>query len=440
MNHQILNIGKSWTQEEDTMLSNLYNNDKLDVIQIATIHQRAPGGIISRLLKNKIILDKKLARGFDNILKLEDKKPKIYKKKDNPDKIIMIDNKEYVTNGNAIWEVKKDKGNIYGIFDSISDEVISYSESSIKIINWLENFKDKQLSVGYVGNQFEYVQTYLEGQIKFTNCMNEINQKFDIIITNHFFDTKLTPEEKVGKLKLLNDNLIEFGELILVEQLCFYETIVPFITNTKVIINEMFSNSFFIRTTKKQNIKAINLMVLDTETTGFPLSRDPKEFEKFNSARLIELGYIVFDKTGQDINKYDNLIKPDNFMITNSFIHGIKQEDALKNGKNISEVLDQLVIDLKKVDGIVCHNISFDMAIILAEAHRAKKFELIKLIEEKLHICSMATGKKFMKNDKNPKLVELYKFLFNKDFIQDHRALSDCVACAECYFGMINIL
>jgi DNA polymerase III epsilon subunit-like protein len=79
------------------------------------------------------------------------------------------------------------------------------------------------------------------------------------------------------------------------------------------------------------------------------------------------------------------------------------------------------------------------MAIILSEAYRANKLELIKLINQKLHLCSMAIGKKFMKNDKNPKLIELYKFLFNKDFIQDHRALSDCVACLDCFLSMISI-
>ena len=435
MSLQILNVGKSWTQEEDTMLVKLYNNEKLDIFQIAKIYQRSPGGIVLRLLKNKLILDKKLARGYD-LYKLDKKKGIL---KNDSDKIIFIDNKEYITNNIGIWEMKKNRGDIYGLFDSISDKIVSYSDASKKIITWLENYSDRQMSIGYIGNQFEYVQSYLEGQLKFTNCMNEINQKFDIIITNHFFDTNLTLEEKVGKLKSLNENLIEFGELILVEQQCYYQSIIPFITNTKVILNETFSNSFFLRTIKKQNIITNNLMVLDTETTGFPSSRNPQELDKFNSARLIELGYIIFDKSGKDIKKYDNLIIPDNFVITNTFIHGIKQENALKNGKNINEVLDQLALDLKNVDGIICHNISFDMAIILSEAYRANKLELVKLINEKLHICSMAIGKKFMKNDKNPKLIELYKFLFNKDFIQDHRALSDCVACSECYFSMISI-
>jgi DNA polymerase-3 subunit epsilon len=435
MSLQTLNNGKPWTQQEDAMLAKLYNEQKLDIYEIAQIHQRAPGGIIARLLKNKLILDKKYARGYN----IKSDKKGIQKIRHESDKIIMIDNKEYITNGNGIWEVNKSRGKIFGLIDPITDQVISYTEPSKKIIAWLENYDDQQISIGYIGNQYDYISEYFEGQFKFDNCIKETKQKFDIIITNNFFDNILDLEEKIGKLNSLTENLNEFGELIFVEQQSFYETIIPLIINTKVIMNDIFSNYFFLRTIKKEKLIANNLMVLDTETTGLPASRNPQEFDKFNNARLIELGYIIFDKSGKEIKKYDDLVKPNNFVITNTFIHGITHENAVQNGKDINIVLDQLTLDLKKVDGIICHNISFDVAIILSEAYRLNKLELIELISSKLHLCSMAIGKKFMKSDKNPKLIELYKFLFNKDFIQDHRALSDCVACLDCFLSMISI-
>lgn len=435
MSLQTLNNGKPWTQQEDAMLAKLYNEQKLDIYEIAQIHQRAPGGIIARLLKNKLILDKKYARGYN----IKSDKKGIQKIRHESDKIIMIDNKEYITNGNGIWEVNKSRGKIFGLIDPITDQVISYTEPSKKIIAWLENYDDQQISIGYIGNQYNYISEYFEGQFKFDNCIKETKQKFDIIITNNFFDNILDLEEKIGKLNSLTENLNEFGELIFVEQQSSYETIIPLIINTKVIINDIFSNYFFLRTIKKEKLIANNLMVLDTETTGLPASRNPQEFDKFNNARLIELGYIIFDKSGKEIKKYDDLVKPNNFVITNTFIHGITNENAVQNGKDINIVLDQLTLDLKKVDGIICHNISFDVAIILSEAYRLNKLELIELISSKLHLCSMAIGKKFMKSDKNPKLIELYKFLFNKDFIQDHRALSDCVACLDCFLSMISI-
>jgi hypothetical protein len=53
------NSRKFWTTEEDEKLDKLYNKDMLDIIEISKIHERAPGGIISRLIKNNIIDDKR---------------------------------------------------------------------------------------------------------------------------------------------------------------------------------------------------------------------------------------------------------------------------------------------------------------------------------------------------------------------------------------------
>ena len=115
---------------------------------------------------------------------------------------------------------------------------------------------------------------------------------------------------------------------------------------------------------KKSEMEKKGIMVLDTETTGFPNSSDPQDWEKFNSARLIELGYIVYDSTGKKIKEYDSLVKPNNWTITNSFVHGITQDNAITNGKSISDVLADLSEDLDQVGAFVCHNINFDMYII----------------------------------------------------------------------------
>jgi hypothetical protein len=48
-------------------------------------------------------------------------------------------------------------------------------------------------------------------------------------------------------------------------------------------------------------------------------------------------------------------------------------------------------------------------------------------------------GKKYMKSNKNPKLIVLYEFLFHKEIIQEHRALSDTKICSECYYKMANV-
>ena len=56
--------GEKWSVEEDNQLNKLYNDDLLDILEIAKIHERSPGGIISRLSKHNYITDRKLARGY----------------------------------------------------------------------------------------------------------------------------------------------------------------------------------------------------------------------------------------------------------------------------------------------------------------------------------------------------------------------------------------
>jgi hypothetical protein len=46
----------------------LYNDDLLDIIEISKIHNRTPGGIISRLFKNKYIGTRQSARGYTNYI------------------------------------------------------------------------------------------------------------------------------------------------------------------------------------------------------------------------------------------------------------------------------------------------------------------------------------------------------------------------------------
>jgi hypothetical protein len=58
------NAGGPWSQEEDAQLNKLYNEDMLDIIEISKIHNRAPGGITSRLVKKNYIVNRQSARGY----------------------------------------------------------------------------------------------------------------------------------------------------------------------------------------------------------------------------------------------------------------------------------------------------------------------------------------------------------------------------------------
>jgi DNA polymerase III epsilon subunit-like protein len=184
------------------------------------------------------------------------------------------------------------------------------------------------------------------------------------------------------------------------------------------------------------------IMFIDTETIGLPITigfdnyHHPSNTIKYNTSRVIELGYMIYEND-KLVKEFDSLIVPDKFEIFNTHIHGITQTDAESKGKSIVEVFSEMLKDLEDVDCIIAHNVLFDINVILAECYRYKFEKLINKIERTQVKCTQKIGKKKMNLYKYPKLIELYKFLFSTELKQDHRALSDTKACADCYFKMV---
>lgn len=185
-----------------------------------------------------------------------------------------------------------------------------------------------------------------------------------------------------------------------------------------------------------------NIMVIDVETNGLPTTKgfgnyyDPKEIHYYNNSRLVEIGYIIYSFDGREIARREFLIKPNNFKIENSDIHGITFNMANDNGINVSDALDIFLIDILDIDTIVSHNINFDLNIIMAECYRYNKLDLIDILTIKNKECTMVTGKQYLKSNRFPSLVTLYKSLTKQNVNQLHRALDDSRICGECYFAM----
>ena len=79
------NAGEPWTPEEDLQLNKLYNEYTLDIMKISEIHNRAPGGIISRLIKHNYIPNRILARGYMTYKNSDLYKDIVYKNKNKPE-------------------------------------------------------------------------------------------------------------------------------------------------------------------------------------------------------------------------------------------------------------------------------------------------------------------------------------------------------------------
>ena len=124
-------------------------------------------------------------------------------------------------------------------------------------------------------------------------------------------------------------------------------------------------------------------------------------------------------------------------------IHGITNKLILSEGKDICDVLDMFIADAKKCKILIAHNLKFDKNMVIVEQIRNKyKYTLDHL--RKIEYCTMQEGKMAcnirMMNKytgrmqcKYPKLIELYKKLFNREPENLHNSLIDILVCFRCF-------
>ena len=184
----------------------------------------------------------------------------------------------------------------------------------------------------------------------------------------------------------------------------------------------------------------MNILFFDTETTGTPKDDNAPASDLENWPRLVQLAWINYDKEQNLLSEHSIIIKPNGFEIPDDAarIHGITNEIAVK-GSDLIEVLDDFLNSLVEADVIVAHNMSFDEKIMSSEFLRN---QIEDILPKKQKICTMKSTTNFCKLSgpygyKYPKLIELYKKIFNEDF-NEHNALDDVKATAKCFWELYN--
>ena len=120
------------------------------------------------------------------------------------------------------------------------------------------------------------------------------------------------------------------------------------------------------------------IIVFDTETTGLP---DRAGFDKnypswdirrYNNSRVIQLGYSVYTMSGFLLSENMYYITPDKWIISKESekIHGISQDDCVRKGKPIRDVLRLFEKELSDCALLVGHNVAFDQHVLSSEAWR----------------------------------------------------------------------
>ena len=181
-------------------------------------------------------------------------------------------------------------------------------------------------------------------------------------------------------------------------------------------------------------------LLFDTETTGLPKNWKAPVTDVANWPRMVQIAWLMFDENGKRIDQQDYIVKPEGYTIPDDAaeVHGITTEIAMKEGKDLTEVLQKFAEAIAATDYIVAHNISFDEKIIGAEFVR-KKFRT-KWFSKK-QICTMEESTDFCKIPGNygykwSNLTELHTKLFGSGFEEAHNAVADISATAKCFWEL----
>lgn len=189
------------------------------------------------------------------------------------------------------------------------------------------------------------------------------------------------------------------------------------------------------------------ILFFDTETTGLIDFKNP-DLEV--QPHIVQIGYIfaVYDTETYQLQIIDqrNITCNPGVPIPEeaSKVHGITDEMASKHPSFWSQAKEFIGYTID-ADIIVCHNTAFDFQLVKIEARRVWEDEVrreawFEQIKKKM-LCTMQSTVKLCQvpfpsgkaGYKWPKLQELHKFLFDKEFDNAHDAYADIKATADCF-------
>lgn len=176
----------------------------------------------------------------------------------------------------------------------------------------------------------------------------------------------------------------------------------------------------------------MSVLVLDTETTGFP-----------PAARMVQLAALLFDNEGNELDGYDAVIQPDGWEVPleAAAIHGFTTEICATVGVPLFSAMERLIPMLDRAVLLVAHNWDFDARIIGAEITRTHNRQLHNPSQKSACTMRLSTDicrlpQRRGRGYKWPTLNEAYAFFFGKQIENAHHARADARACAEIFFEL----
>lgn len=184
-------------------------------------------------------------------------------------------------------------------------------------------------------------------------------------------------------------------------------------------------------------MREMKLLIFDTETTGLPKSRKSANDGPNNWPHIVSISWVILDTETNNIEKQENhIILPMEWEIPaeSIAIHGITNEFAKQNGVSLSQVMQKF--QNETYDGIVAHNVDFDMNVVINAIRWDLRTQLRVFPQT---FCTMNMSRNICKlpgsygKYKSPKLKELYYYVFGRmpDETKLHGSLYDVLVLTD---------
>lgn len=190
--------------------------------------------------------------------------------------------------------------------------------------------------------------------------------------------------------------------------------------------------------------------VYDTETTGFPLFKQPSNH--VGQPHLVDLCLRLYSAEGELVDEMEAMVRPDGWTVPKSAsdVHGITTDIATINGIDEIEAVSKFGHMHKRAALRVAHNCAFDDRIMRIAIKRFFGEEAADRFKLKPTYCTANASKpiiklpptekmlktQFRNSFKTPNLAEALLFFTGRELEGAHRAKVDTVACAEVFFAL----
>jgi DNA polymerase-3 subunit epsilon len=182
------------------------------------------------------------------------------------------------------------------------------------------------------------------------------------------------------------------------------------------------------------------VLFIDTETSDIPVDLNKSYSEASNWPFAVQISWCVYNKSGKKIKAQSYFINNRDILVSVSSlkIHGITKQMLRDYGVSRKTVLQMLQNDVAQYKPLlVGHFLELDYHIVGADAFREK---ILNPLQGLATFCIMLATKHLVKNPRTNylKLGVLYEQLFHQSFSNQHNALNDALATADCFFELVK--